>query len=283
MSDQILQTLELTDSPDGGSTTETYDSDISTNLEMPDNPDTVQVLEGYDRRRGYRKEINFQVLDPDAHANLAPLMKNRNDVKVTATWKNGSTTVVEGFKVQVTPLTSVVPDNVSVWYDTDTGATDNPGNEGSNTSDSSWTELSEPLGNIDENHEILSRENARGLPFYIAGVVEYTIPMFYDSTALSNLRTEDNNENEIRIAVETQSGNYLVLGDQSGGGVEVEVHQMPAPSPDEVNHFVATVYQSGALDDIITFPSGANNLFYGAEVSGAAFAHSETAIVTENR
>jgi hypothetical protein len=123
----------------------------------------------------------------------------------------------------------------------------------------------------------------RGLNYYIAGRCQVEIPMFYDSTALSNLRTEDQNNNEIRIAVETSQGNYLILGDQTGGGVEIEVNQNPAPSPDEVNHFVANVYQSGTLDDIITMPSGASNLFFGASVEGMSFAQTEGSILTENR
>lgn len=283
MSDQIVDEIQFDNTGDGGSTTETFQADITTDGSLDDNPDTVTVLEGFDRRRGFQKEPSFQILNPNAFSTLSPLMTSRNDVEVTITWKNGSTTVVSGLKANVLPVTAVRPDFKSVWYDTDTGAVDNPGNEGSNTSDASWTELSEPLGNFSEDHDIISRENARGLPFYIAGLLDVTVPMFYDATALSSLRTEDNNNNEIRLAIETQAGNYLIFGDQSGGGVEVEVRQMPSPASDEVNHFVANVLQTGDFDQMITYPSGASDLFFGAQVDMFSFAQSEGDILTENR
>ena len=279
MSDQIADKVTFDNTPDGGSTTETFQADITTDGSLDDNPDTVTVLEGFDRRRGFQKEPSFQILDPDALTKLMPLMTSRNDVEVTIDWKGGSSTVVSGAKANVLPVTAVRPDFKSVWYDTDTSATDTPDTD----SDGSWTELSEPLGNFSEDHDIIIRENARGLPFYIAGLLDVTVPMFYDATALSNLRTEDNNSNEIRLAIETQAGNYLIFGDQSGGGVEVEVHQMPSPSSDEVNHFVANVYQTGDFDSMITYPSGASDLFFGAQIDLFSFAQSEGDILTENR
>ena len=279
MSDQIVDEIQFDNTSGGGSTTETFQSDITTDGSLDDNPDTVTVLEGFDRRRGFQKEPSFQILDPGAFSALSPLMTSRNDVEITITWKGGSDTVVSGLKANVLPVTAVRPDFKSVWYDTDTGATDTP----STDSDGSWTELSEPLGNFSEDHDIITRENARGLPFYIAGLLDVTVPMFYNQTALSNLRTEDNNNNEIRLAIETQAGNYLIFGDQSGGGVEVEVRQMPSPASDEVNHFVANVFQTGDFDSMITYPSGASDLFFGAQVDMFSFAQSEGDILTENR
>jgi hypothetical protein len=279
MSDQIVEEIQFDNTGDGGSTTETFQSNITTDGSLDDNPDTVTVLEGLDRRRGYRKEPSFRILESGALSALSPLMTSRNDVEVTITWKSSSDTVVSGLKANVLPVTAVRPDFKTVWYDTDTGATDNPDTD----SDGSWTELSEPLGNFSEDHDIISRENARGLPFYIAGLLDVTVPMFYDQTALSNLRTEDNNNNEVRLAIETQAGNYLIFGDQSGGGVNVEVHQMPSPASDEVNHFVANISQTGDFDELITYPSGASDLFFGAEVNMFSFAQSEGDILTENR
>jgi hypothetical protein len=279
MSDQIVDEIQFDNTPGGGSTSETFQADITTDGSLDDNPDTVTVLEGFDRRRGFQKEPSFQILDPGAFSALSPLMTSRNDVEITITWKGGSDTVVSGLKANVLPVTAVRPDFKSVWYDTDTGATDTP----STDSDGSWTELSEPLGNFSEDHDIITRENARGLPFYIAGLLDVTVPMFYNQTALSNLRTEDNNNNEIRLAIETQAGNYLIFGDQSGGGVEVEVRQMPSPASDEVNHFVANVFQTGDFDSMITYPSGASDLFFGAQVDMFSFAQSEGDILTENR
>jgi hypothetical protein len=279
MSDQIVDEIQFDNTPGGGSTSETFQADITTDGSLDDNPDTVTVLEGFDRRRGFQKEPSFQILDPGAFSALSPLMTSRNDVEITITWKGGSDTVVSGLKANVLPVTAVRPDFKSVWYDTDTGATDTP----STDSDGSWTELSEPLGNFSEDHDIITRENARGLPFYIAGLLDVTVPMFYNQTALSNLRTEDNNNNEIRLAIETQAGNYLIFGDQSGGGVEVEVRQMPSPASDEVNHFVANVFQTGDFDSLITYPSAAGDLFFGAQVDMFSFAQSEGDILTENR
>jgi len=279
MSDQIADSVQFDDTPDGGSTTVSFQSNIITDGSLDDNPDTVTVLEGFDRRRGYRKEPSFQILAADALTKLMPLMVNRNDVTATITWKDGGTTVSPSLKANVLPVTAVRPDFKSVWYDTDTGATDTP----STDSDGSWTELSEPLGNFSEDHSLITRENARGLPFYVAGVLDVTVPMFYDQTALSNLRTEDQNDNEIRLAVETQAGNYLIFGDQSGGGVEVEVHQMPSPASNEVNHFVATIFQTGDFDSMITYPSGASDLFFGAQIDLFSFAQNEGDILTENR
>ena len=285
MSDQIVDEIQFDNTPDGGSTTETFQADITTGGSLDDNPDTVTVLEGFDRRRGFQKEPSFRILESGALSALSPLMTSRNDVEVTITWKNGSTTVLSGLKANVLPVTAVRPDFKIVWYDTDTGATDNPGNESDtgNTQDGSWTQLSEPLGNFSEDHDIITRENARGLPFYIAGLLDVTVPMFYDATSLSNLRTEDDNNNEIRLAIETQASNYLIFGDQPSGGVEVEVHQMPSPESDEVNHFVASILQTGNFDEMITYPSGASDLFFGAEVNMFSFAQSEGDILTENR
>jgi len=66
--------------------------------------------------------------------------------------------------------------------------------------------------------------------------------------------------------------------------VEVEVHQMPSPPSDEVNHFVANVYQvADDFSDMITNPSGASDLFFGADIDLASFAQSEGDILTENR
>jgi hypothetical protein len=279
MSDQIVDEIQFDNTPGGGSTTETFQADITTDGSLDDNPDTVTVLEGFDRRRGFQKEPSFQILGPGAFSALSPLMTSRNDVEVTITWNGGSDTVVSGLKANVLPVTAVRPDFKSVWYDTDTGASDTP----STDSDGSWTELSEPLGNFSEDHDIITRENARGLPFYIAGLLDVTVPMFYNQTALSNLRTEDNNNSEIRLAIETQAGNYLIFGDQSGGGVEVEVRQMPSPASDEVNHFVANVFQTGDFDSMITYPSGASDLFFGAQVDMFSFAQNEGDILTENR
>ena len=279
MSDQIVEEIQFDNTGDGGSTTQTFQSNITTDGSLDDNPDTVTVLEGLDRRRGYRKEPSFRILQSGALSALSPLMTSRNDVEVTITWKSGSDTVISGLKANVLPVTAVRPDFKTAWYDTDTGATDNPDTD----SDGSWTELCEPLGNFSEDHDIITRENARGLPFYIAGLLDVTVPMFYDQTALSNLRTEDNNNNEVRLAIETQAGNYLIFGDQSGGGVNVEVHQMPSPASDEVNHFVANISQTGDFDSMITYPSGASDLFFGAQVDMFSFAQSEGDILTENR
>jgi len=279
MSDQIVDEIQFDNTKDGGATTETFQADITTDGSLDDNPDTVTVLEGFDRRRGFQKEPSFQILDPGALSALSPLMTSRNDVEVKITWKGDSTTVVSGLKANVLPVTAVRPDFKSVWYDTDTGATDTP----STDSDGSWTELAEPLGNFSEDHDIITRDNARGLPFYIAGLLDVTVPMFYDATALSSLRTEDNNNSEIRLAIETQAGNYLIFGDQSGGGVNVEVNQMPSPASDEVNHFVASILQTGNFDEMITYPSGANDLFFGAQIDLFSFAQSEGDILTENR
>ena len=279
MSDQIVDTFEFDNTPDGGSTTEIFQSDLTTEGSIDNNNDTVEVLEGFDRRRGFRKEPSFRILKNDALDRLMPLMTSRKDVKLTVTWKDGSTTILEGCKAIVRPVTAVRPDFRAVWYDTDTSATDTP----STDSDSSWTKLSEPLGNFEENPEVQTTENARGLPYYVEGTLNVSVPMFYDGTALSNLRTEDNADNEIRLAVETQAGGYLIFGDQSGGGVEVEVGSRSALQPDEVGHFTAKIYQTADFSDLITNPANASDLFFGAEIDLFAFAQNEGDILTENR
>jgi len=280
MSDQIVDKIQFDNTGDGGSTTEIFQADIMTDGSLDDNPDTVTVLEGFDRRRGFQKEPSFRILDPDALSKLSPLMTSRNDVTVSIAWKGGtSSTVISGAKANVLPVTAVRPDFKTVWYDTDTDVADNPDTD----SDSSWTELSEPLGNFSEDYSVITRENARGAPFYIAGVLDVTVPMFFDATAVSNLRTEDENNNEIRLAIETQAGDYLIFGQQYNTGVEVETHQMPSPASDEVNHFVANIYQTGDFNSMITYPSGASDLFFGAQIDLFSFAQNEGDILTEGR
>jgi hypothetical protein len=280
MSKQVLDSIQFDDTGDGGSVTETYQASIQTEGEISDETDTVQVLSGIDRRRGYRRQFSARVLKPGAHTALAPLMKNRNETAITLNWRSGDTTVLTGTKVTVLPVVSVVPDNVSVWYDTDTSATDTPETD----SDSSWTELAEPLGGLDPSFDVQTRTDGSNLPFYIYGILEHNIQMFYDSTALSNLRTEYQNNNEVRIAFELQSGEYLIYGDQTGGGVVVDEPQtMPAMSPDEVLHMMVPVKQTGDLDDIVTFPTGAEDLFYGVEITAETFGHDEGDVLTENR
>lgn len=280
MSKQVLDSIQFDDTGDGGSVTETYQASIQTEGEISDETDTVQVLSGIDRRRGYRRQFSARVLDPDAHTALAPLMKNRNDTTITLNWRSGDTTILTGSKVTVLPVVSVVPDNVSVWYDTDTAATDTPDSD----SDSSWTELAEPLGGLDPSFDVQTRTDGSNRPFYIYGILEHNIQMFYDSAALSNLRTEYQNNNEVRIAFELQSGEYLIYGDQTGGGVVVDEPQtMPAMSPDEVLHMMVPVKQTGDLDEIVTFPTGAEDLFYGVEITAETFGHDEGDVLTENR
>lgn len=280
MSKQVLDSIEFDNSGDGGSVTESYSASIQTEAEFSDETETVQVLSGIDRRRGYRRQFNARVLDPAAHTALAPLMKTRKDTKITMTWQSGDTTVLDAAKITVTPVVSALPDNISVWYDTDTAATDTPDSD----SDSSWTELAEPLGGIDPSFDIQSREDGRGLPFYIYGELTHNITMFYDSTALSNLQTEHDNGNEIRIAFELQSGEYLIYGDQTGGGVVIDEPQtMPAPTSDEVLHMIAPVKQTGDLDSIVTFPPNAESLDYGVEITAETFGRSEGDVLTENR
>lgn len=278
MSDQILQSLQIDNTGNGGSVNETYQSEILESPDLSDDADTVTVAEGFDVRRGYRKNPSVQILDPGAFTALTPAMENRHDAVLTFTWKGGSTTVLSGTKVQVLPLMGVVPDNVSVYYDTDPSATDNPDTD----SDSSWNELTEVVGETSADPSLHTRPNGRGLPYYIAGIFVHDIPLFYDSAAYSNIKTEEDNRNEVRIAIQNQAGNYRIYGG-GGTGVHVRIHQMPSPQPDEVNHMILRVYQVGSFTDIITYPTGADDYFYGVELTAEAFGHSEGDILTENR
>lgn len=285
MSESILEKLQIDNSGDGGSLTNTYQSDILTEADAPEDAETVDVVEGFSVRRGYRKSPTVRILDPDAFSPLVSAMEGRYDTKFTYTWKDGNTSVLSGLKIRALPLMGVVPDNVTVWYDTDTSATDNPGNESDtgNSQDGSWTKLTEVLGETSADTEVITRPNGRGLPYYVAGRFVHDIPLFYGSTAYNNIKTEEDNRNEVRIAIENQAGNYRVYGAGGGSGVHVEIHENIAPQFDEVPHMILRCYQTGSFDDIITYPSGADDYFYGVEVMGEAFGHDEGDILTENR
>lgn len=290
MSQNVLDSIQLDNTADGGNFNQTYQAEVITSPDMPDNEETVSVAEGFDVRRGYRKEVSFMILEPDAFAGtgssdsvIDDLMEPRNDVVITFNWKNTTnTTVLSGAKVTALPVMDEVPDNVKVWYDTDTSATDNPGNEASNTADGSWTELEEVVGETGDEAENITRANGRGLPYWVRSMFMHPIPLFYDSTAYSNIKTEEDNRNEVRIAIENQAGNYRIYGG-GGTGVHVRIHRMPSPSPDEVGHMILTCYQSDSFTNIITYPTGADDYFYGVEVTAEAFGHDEADILTENR
>ncbi len=281
MSDQVLDSLQIDNSADGGATTVTYQSEIlEGGLDMPDEAETVDVAEGFAVRRGFRKAPTVDILDPGAFTTLVPAMEGRFDTTLTYTWKGGLTTVLNGAKILVQPIMDTVPDNVKVYYDTDTTVTDNPDTD----SDGSWTELSEVLGETGHDSENHTRPNGRGLPYWVTSTLIHDIPLFYDSTAYSNIKTEEDNRNEVRIAIENQAGNYRIYGEGGGnGGVHVEIHQNPSPQFDEVNHMILRVYQTGSFDNIISYPSSPDDYFMGVSLEAMAFGHDEGDILTENR
>lgn len=279
MSESVLDSLQIDNSGDGGSTTVTYQSDILTEASAPEEAEMVQVVEGFEVRRGYRKAPTVDILDPDAFSTLVGAMESRNDAVFTYTWKDGTTTVLSGLKVRAMPLMGVVPDNVTVWYDTDTSATDNPDTD----ADSSWTQLTEVLGETSADVSVETRPNGRGLPYYIAGVFVHDIPLFYGSTAYNNIKTEEDARNEVRIAIENQAGNFRIYGAGGGNGVHVEIHENIAPEFSEVPHMILRCYQTGSFTDIISYPTGADDYFYGVSVEAESFGHDEGDILTENR
>lgn len=281
MSNQVVQSVQYDATPYAGTTNQTYQSQNATEGEMPDETETVDVLRGYARRRGARKSHSARILVPAAFADLSSIMTSNSRVDITITWQNGDTTVLSGAKMTVTPILQAVPDSAAVWYDTDTSSSDTPDTD----SDSSWTKLGEPLSAIDNaTFEAVTTDNAANLFTYIYGRMNHAIEILPTSSAFSNLMTEYNSGNEIRIAFEDQGGNYLLYGQQSGGGVIIdEPYHVPAIDPQTRGHIVAPVKQTGTLSDIITFPTNAENLFYGAEVQAEAFGHTEGDIFTENR
>lgn len=286
MSQQVLESLNISNTADGGSYDVTHQAEIITSPEMPDNEETVSVAEGFDVRRGYRKEVSAMILDPDAFAGtggndsmIDDLMEARADVVLTFNWKGVTeTTVLNGAKLTALPVMDEVPDNVSVWYDTDTDATDNPDTD----ADGSWTELEEVVGETGHEADNITTPNGRGLPFWVRSMFMHPIPLFYDATAYSNIKTEENNRNEVRIAIENQAGNYRIYGG-NGTGVHVRIHENPNPDPDDVGEMILTVYQSASFTDLITYPTGADDYFYGVEFTAEAFGHDEADILTENR
>lgn len=290
MSQQVLDEITLDNTGDGGSFNETYDSIVVTSPDVPDNEETVDVAKGVSIRRGYRKEVSFQVLDPDTFAGtgsndslIDDAMEARADVTTTLSWQGTtSDTVLTGMKLTALPVMDEVPDNTKVWYDTDTSATDNPDNEASNTADSSWTELAEVVGETSHEAENVTTPNGRTLPYWVRSMFMHPIPMFYDSTAYSNIKTEEDNLNQVRVAIENQAGNFRIYGGD-GTGVYVRIHENPNPGPDDIATMVMTVYQSASFTDIITYPSGAENYFYGTEVTLETWGHDEADVLTENR
>lgn len=286
MSQQVLDSIQFDNSGDGGSFTQTYQAEIVTAPDVADNEMTVSVAEGFDYRRGYNKEFTVRILEPDTFPGtgsndsiIDDLMESRNDVTVTFNWKSvADTTVLSGGKVTATPVMDEVPDNTTVWYDTDTSATDNPDTD----SDSSWTELSEVVGDTSHESENVTVANGRDLPYWVYSRFMHPIPLFYDGTAFSNIKTEEDNRNEIRVAIENQAGNFRIYGG-GGTGVQVNITSMPAPEPDQVARMMMTVYQSGSFTDIITYPSGAEDFFYGTELTFETWGHDEADVFTENR
>jgi len=280
MSNQVLDTFEIDSSPHGGSTTKTYEARNATDGEFADDTETVEVLSGIDRRRGARKSFSARILVPSAFQDLSPVMENNELVDITATFLSGDTDKIEQAKMTVMPVIQVVPDSVAVWYDTDTSVADNPDTD----SDSSWTKLGEPLDQIDGNFEAITQENAANLPTYVRGQMTHQVEILPTGSAYSDLKTEYNNDNEIRIAFEDQGGDYLVYGNQSGGGVIIdEPRHMPAISPNERAHIVAPVKFSGDLSNTISYPPNAENLFYGATIEAEVFGREEGDFFTTTR
>lgn len=290
MSQQVLDEVTLDNTGDGGSFNETYDSIVLSAPDVPDNEENVDVAKGISIRRGYRKEVSFMVLDPDTFAGtgandslIDDAMETRLDTEVTFSWQGTSSdTVLSGCKLLAQPVMDEVPDNVSVWYDTDTSATDNPGNEASNTADSSWTELAEVLGETSHESENITTPNGRTQPYWVRSMFAHPIPMFYDATAYSTIKTVEDNLTQVRVAIENQAGNYRVYGG-NGTGVYVRIHEQPNPGPDDLATMVMDVFQSASFTDIITFPNGAENYFYGTEVTLETWGHDEADVLTENR
>jgi len=289
MSKQVLDSITIDNTGDGGSFSETYDAVIMEDPSLENDVNQVSVARGFDVPRGYRKSISGRIFDPSAFAGtgsddslIEDVMEPGYDVEFTLTWLDGSTSVLSGAKLTALPIMDAVPDNVDVWYDTDTAATDNPDTD----SDSSWTKLAEVLGGTEHEAENVTVADGRDLPSFVYSMFMHEVEMFYDGTAFSNLKTEQQAQpggNEVRIAIENQAGNYRIYGTGNGDGVFVRVRDNAGMAPDDVHGMTMTVVQSGGLTDIITYPTGAEDYFYGVEFEAEAFGHQEGDIWTDNR
>lgn len=284
MSSEVLDSITIDNSSNGGSFTETYDAVVMEDTTMPDDANTVLVTQGFEVRRGYRKSLESRLLVPDAFAGtgssdsiIDDVMEPRHDVEITLTWMSGTTSVLSGAKLLAQPIMDAVPDNTTVYMDP-SPADDDPDND----SDSSWTELSEVVGTTEHDSENVTSATGRDQPYWKYSRFMHSIPLRYDSTAYGNIKTEENAQpggNEVDIAIENQAGNFRIYR-----GVRVRVHQMPSPEADgEVNHMILHCTQAGSFTDIVEFPSGAEDYFYGVSLTAESFGHEEGDIWTENR
>lgn len=288
MSDHILDSVTFDSSPHSGATTATFQADVLEGVDAPREEDVLQVARGYEVRQGYGLSFSGRILEWQAFLDLVAIMEEDSDLDVTLTWVSGLTTVLSQGRLTATPVLDEVPDRINIWYDTDTTIEDNPDSTAKATP--TWTELGKTLGTDGNDADVLTTEDGRGLALYTAGRFLHAIPIDWDSTAFSNLDVEEQARNEVRIAIQDQSGNWRIYGNGANNeGVRLDVREMVAPGPEERERLVPRIYFTGSFLDFIRFEDASGNsvtpedFHHGVEFEVQFFGQTRGDVITENR
>lgn len=276
MASEVLDEIKFDNTPYGGSDTYTYDSDFTEGSDYGDDTDTLDVDSGLTIRRGARKTYEVTVHRSAAFTELVGMMETNTNLDVTLTrLGSGETDVLSECRMIARPIMDQVADIARVWID-DAGVADNPDTD----SDSSWVDLEAPVGGAQEA-DITINTNPSGVDTtrYVSAKLDHDIELEVGN-AYSELKTRQDNGTRSRVAIEHPDGTFRLYDD-----VRVFVSHMPHPQPDQ-EETVMMYIRSPAKDsitDILTFPTGAADYFYGAQATVETFAHDEADILTLNR